>query len=148
MRVTSKPFPEAGRKAIGMAKKSVLSIGLNPSLIDFSEPAYAMFPGMTADKVMAGLNADKARLTELGYDVELCLVDFGETAETVVNKCLSGNAYDCIVIGAGVRLVAKNTPLFEKLINAAHQHAPQAKLCFNTNPTDTADAVRRWIGPA
>jgi hypothetical protein len=132
---------------MGMAKKSVLSIGLNPSLIDFTEPAYAMFPGMTADKVMAGLNADKARLNELGYDLELCLVDFGATAEAVVKERLQGKAYDCIMIGAGVRLVAKNTPLFEKLINAVHEHAPPAKLCFNTNPTDTADAVRRWIAP-
>jgi hypothetical protein len=31
--------------------------------------------------------------------------------------------------------------LFEKLINMVHEHAPQAKLCFNTKPSGTAQAV-------
>ncbi len=35
--------------------------------------------------------------------------------------------------------------LFEKLVNVVHEHAPQAKLCFNTKPSDTAEAVRRWL---
>src|SRR3974377_2398908 len=35
--------------------------------------------------------------------------------------------------------------LFEKLINVVHKHAPQAKLCFNTLPSDTAAAVKRWL---
>jgi hypothetical protein len=53
--------------------------------------------------------------------------------------------YDCILIGAGIRLIAQNTPLFEKLVNVVHEHAPQAKLCFNTRPDDTAAAVQRWV---
>jgi hypothetical protein len=35
--------------------------------------------------------------------------------------------------------------LFEKLINVVHQNAPTAKLCFNTKPSDTAEAVQRWV---
>ena len=128
-----------------MAKPIVLSVGLEPTLINFSDPAYDAFPGMTAEKVMAGLNRDIATLTDLGYDAELCLVDFGETAAAVLQEQLGKRAYDCIVIGAGVRLIAKNTPLFEKLINVVHQHAPAARLCFNTKPDDTADAVQRWF---
>jgi hypothetical protein len=31
------------------------------------------------------------------------------------------------------------------LINVVHQHAPHAKLCFNTLPGDTAAAVKRWV---
>ena len=54
-----------------MTEVSVLMVGLQPDLIDFSDPAYAAFPGMTAEKVMAGLNADQARLTSLGYDTSL-----------------------------------------------------------------------------
>jgi len=34
--------------------------------------------------------------------------------------------------------------LFEKLINLVHEHAPGAKICFNTTPADTAEAVQRW----
>jgi hypothetical protein len=36
-------------------------------------------------------------------------------------------------------------PLFEKLINVVHECAPHAMLCFNTKPTDTAEAVLRWV---
>ena len=35
--------------------------------------------------------------------------------------------------------------LFEKLINVVHEHAPQARLCFNQLPSDIAEAVKRWV---
>lgn len=128
-----------------MSKKSVLVIGLEPSLIDFSDPAYGAYPGLDAAKVRAALDADEAHLRALGYDARLCLTDFGETAEAVVRARLEERPYDCVLIGAGVRLIPQNTPLFETLINAVHRHAPRAKLCFNTRPDDTAAAVQRWI---
>ncbi len=124
-------------------KKSVLVIGLDPSLIDFSQPGYA--PGMDAKKVLAGLKSSEDELTRLGYSVQMCLTDFGETAEAVVQRVLKQKPFDCILIGAGVRSNPSNFILFEKLINVVHEHAPQAKLCFNTLPTDTAAAVKRWI---
>src|SRR4029078_10945099 len=62
--------------------KSVLVIGLDPTLIDFSQPGY--MPGMTASKVLAGLKSCEEELTGLGYSVEMCMTDFGETAEAVV----------------------------------------------------------------
>jgi hypothetical protein len=123
-------------------------LGLEPSLIDFSQPAYANYPGLDAQKVRAGLEADEAELNGLGYDAELCLTDFGETAEAVVRERLDEKTFDCVMFGAGVRLIVENTPLFEKLINVVHAHAPRAKLCFNTRPTDTADAVRRCLPTA
>ena len=52
--------------------------------------------------------------------------------------------FDAVLIGAGVRTAPDHFLLFEKLINAVHRHAPQAAICFNTNPTDTAAAVQRW----
>jgi len=130
-----------------MSKTTVMILGLEPSLIDFSQAVYAAYPGLDAQKVRSGLEADEAELNELGYDAELCLTDFGETAEVVVRKRLEEKMFECIMIGAGVRLIADNTPLFEKLINVVHAHAPRAKLCFNTRPTDTAAAVRRWFPP-
>ena len=126
-------------------KKSVLVIGLQPTLIDFSAPDYAAFPGLDAAKVLAALKADEERLNSLGYDVQMCLTDFGETAEAVAIDHLKRKRFDCVLIGAGVRTIPKNFILFEKLINVVHEHAPQAKLCFNTKPSDTAEAVQRWI---
>ena len=121
--------------------KSVLLIGLDPTLIDFSQPGYP--PGMTAEKVFAGLKACEGELTGLGYSVEMCYTDFGETAEAVVRNHLGQKRFNCIMIGAGVRAVPANFLLFEKLINVVHEHAPQARLCFNTVPSDTAAAVQR-----
>jgi hypothetical protein len=33
------------------------------------------------------------------------------------------------------------------VLNLVHALAPNARICFNTNPGDTAEAVRRWIEP-
>ena len=123
--------------------KSVLIIGLNPELIDFSKPGYA--PGMNAAKVMAGLKSSEEELTGLGYDVQMCLTDFGETAEVVLQNKLQLQQFDCVLIGAGVRSNPNNFLLFEKMINVVHKYAPMAKLCLNTLPSDTAAAVKRWL---
>jgi hypothetical protein len=123
--------------------KSVLVVGLDPALIDFSKPGYP--PGMDAAKVMAGLKSSKEELTRLGYDMQMCLTDFGETAEAVLRGRLEQEQFNCILIGAGVRTNPNNFLLFEKLVNVAHEHAPQARLCFNTLPSDAAAAVQRWL---
>lgn len=124
-------------------KKSVLVVGLDPTLIDFSDPGYP--PGMSTAKVLAGIKSSEEELTRLGYSVQTCLTDFGETAEAVVQKQLKQNRFDCVLIGAGVRTVPSNFLLFEKLVNVVHEGAPQAKLCFNQLPSDIAEAVQRWL---
>jgi hypothetical protein len=125
------------------AEKSVLVIGLDPTLIDFSKPGYA--PGMDAAKVLAGLKQSEEELTGLAYSVQMCLTDFGETAEAVLRSKLKVKRFDCVLIGAGVRANPDNFILFEKLLNVVHEHAPQARICFNTLPNDTAAAVKRWL---
>src|SRR5262249_23192687 len=125
-------------------ENSVLLIGLEPTLIDFSQPGYAD-TGLDATKVLAGLKSGEDELTRLGYSVQMCLTDFGETAEAVVQSQLKQKRFDCILIGAGIRTIPSNFLLFEKLVNVVHEHAPQAKLCFNTKPSDAAAAVQRWL---
>src|SRR3954453_4458310 len=116
-------------------QKCVLLIGIDPTLVKFN-PAG----GRTAQQVTAAGASANERLNALGYDVQNCVVDLGETAEAVVLKTLVEHTFDCIMIGGGILALPENTPLFEKIINAVHQHAPSAKLCFNTNPNDTVDA--------
>jgi hypothetical protein len=124
-------------------KKSVLVVGLDPRLIDFSQPGYP--PGMSAEKVFAGIKSSEEMLTGLGYNVQTCLTDFGETAEAVVESDLKQKPWDCVMIGAGVRTVPSNFLLFEKLVNVVHEHAPQAKMCFNELPADIGESVKRWM---
>ncbi|MBP1695070.1 MAG: hypothetical protein H6Q41_258 [Deltaproteobacteria bacterium] len=64
------------------AKKRVLVIGLEPTLVD-----YSLFPDLNAEKVLTALKADQANLNALGYDVQLCLIDLGRTAEAVESEC-------------------------------------------------------------
>jgi hypothetical protein len=49
------------------------------------------------------------------------------------------------VIGAGVRANPKYFLLFEKLLNVVHDLAPKSRIAFNTKPTDTVEAVGRWL---
>jgi len=58
---------------------------------------------------------------------------------------LSATIYNCIVIGAGVRLPPKNLLLFEIIVNNVHKAAPNTAIAFNTVPQDSADAAARWL---
>ena len=122
-----------------MTKTQVLVIGLEPNLVDFST-----MPEMNAEKVRAGLEVEQAKLTALGYEVELCLTDLGETAAAVVAQKLVEKPFDCVVIGAGIRTIPTYFLLFEQLVNVVHRAAPGARICFNTKPSDTAESVQRW----
>ena len=84
------------------------------------------------------------RLRQLGFDVDKCLVDLGETAEAVVAQHLDSCAFDCVMIGAGLR-APQCLLLFERLLNLVHARAPQARICFNATAADTVEAVQRWI---
>ena len=131
------------RKEENMAKKKVLLIGIDPKLID---PNLSTATGWDANRVRAAAQDTNKRLMDLGYEVQGCLVDLGETAESVISDTLSREKFDCIMVGAGIRALPQHTLLFEKIINTIHQKAPpSSKICFNTNPSDTAEAVLRWI---
>ncbi|MGZ3865183.1 MAG: hypothetical protein ACXVNR_01925, partial [Bacteroidia bacterium] len=82
-------------------------------------------------------------LNEMGYEADLCWTDFGQTAANVLEKKIKQLAFDIVLIGAGIRVPEKNFLLFEELLNTIHEHAPKAKICFNTNPGDTIAAVER-----
>jgi hypothetical protein len=68
-----------------------------------------------------------------------------ETAGPTVERHLASKSYDCVVIGAGVRLPPRGLALFEAVINAVHKAAPGAAIAFNTTPGDSADAAARWL---
>src|SRR6516164_11396963 len=126
-----------------VAKAHVLLVGLDLDIVDYSK---SPMPGLTPAKVRSAVEGDKAKLEAIGYSVKSLYVDDGKTAEAALTAELSSGSYDCIMVGAGLRIVPPYFLLFEKLINAIHRHASAStKLCFNTNPADTADAVQRWV---
>ena len=121
-------------------KASVVLIGWNPEVVDYSK-----WPGLTPEKLIAALEADRDELNQLGYEASLLFINDAETAYDEVINNLNENDYDCVLIGAGVRTVAEHFIVFERLVNAVHESAAGAKICFNTNPGDTAEAVQRWV---
>ena len=68
-----------------------------------------------------------------------------ESIVPTIKRCLAGDVYDCVVIGAGVRLPPNRLVLFEAVVNAIHRAAPQATIAFNTRPEDSVAAAARWI---
>ncbi|OOG77777.1 hypothetical protein [Flavobacterium sp. A45] len=126
-------------------KKTVLVIGIDPSLIDFTTPEFAAMPGLTAEKVEMGIKNSITQLNEIGYDAHLCWTDFGATAIDVIKKQLQEKHFDCVLIGAGIRKPESTFLFFEKAINVILEFSPKSKICFNTNPMDTVAAVQRWI---
>ena len=125
-----------------MTARAVFAIGIDPALLDFSG-----HPQLTSELVRSYIDAELQRLREQGYDVTSCLIDLGETAEQVAAAALASGSFDCVVIGAGLRVPPERMLLFEKVLNLVHRLAPRASICFNTTPADTAEAVRRWIDP-
>lgn len=123
--------------------KRVLLIGLDPATVDFSDPALP--PGMTVEKIHAGVKVAMADFTERGWHAEVCFINPDQTAVPTVERCLAGDVYDCAVIGAGVRLPPNRLFLFEAVVNAIHRAAPQAAIAFNTRPEDSGAAAARWI---
>lgn len=126
-----------------MAKKKVLLIGIDSKLID---PNLSTATGWDANRVRAAAQDANKRLVELGYELQSCLLDPRGTDESVVSDTLSREKFDCIMVGAGVRVLSQNTILFEKIMNTIHQKAPpSSKICFNSNPADTVEAILRWV---
>jgi hypothetical protein len=123
--------------------KRVLFIGFDPATVDFSDPALP--PGMTLEKIQAGIDVALADIVARGWDPQLCLIKPDETALPTVESRLARETYDCVVVGAGVRLPPSRLVLFEALVNAVHNGAPQAAIAFNTRPEDSGAAAARWI---
>jgi hypothetical protein len=121
----------------------VILLGYDPQAVDFSDPALP--PGMTAQKVHAGIEVAMKQFASRGWDADVGLFRPDETAGPNVERLLASKSYDCVVIGAGVRLSSRLLPVFEAVINAVHKAAPHAKVAFNTRPDDSADAAARWL---
>ena len=121
----------------------ILLVGWDPDTVDFSDPALP--PGMTAEKIRAGVAVALKQFAERGWEADVGYIRPDETAGPAAERLLASTTYDCVVIGAGVRLPPRHLVLFEALINVVHKMAPGAAIAFNTRPEDSADAAARWL---
>jgi hypothetical protein len=123
--------------------KKILIIGMNPKTIDFTNPELPK--GLTIDIIEKGTKATLERLFSIGYDAQLFLIDTGETDLNNLAKQLKENNYDGVVVGNGIRGIKSNFILFEQIINVVHSNSSNSKIIFNSLPTDTEEAIKRWL---
>ena len=83
----------------------VLLVGLQPEAVDYSDAALP--PGMDAKKIQAGIEQGLKTITDRGWQADTCLIQPDATAGPAVEQRLGATTYDCVVIGAGVRLPPK-----------------------------------------
>src|SRR3954462_13083638 len=100
----------------------VLLVGYDPETVDFSDPALP--PGMTVEKVHAGIAVAQKQFAERGWEGDIGMIRPDESAGAEVERLVSAKSYDCVVIGAGVRLPPKGLALFEVVINSIRKAAP------------------------
>lgn len=123
--------------------KKVLLVGLHPDVVD-----YAKWPDLTPEKLARGLEAERSHLSDLGLNATWTLIRDGETGAQTLKEQLTKETYDVALIVAGVGKDEDHFLVFERLVNIIHEHAPQARIAFNTNPFDTAAAIQRWTQAA
>ena len=123
--------------------KRVLLVGYDPASVDFSDPALP--PGMTIEKINAGVQMALEKMTDNGWDAEVFFIQPDQTAGPALERHLGLKGYDCVVIGAGVRLPPKSLGIFEVLVNTIRKVSPASAIAFNSRPEDSADAAGRWI---
>jgi len=120
----------------------LLYIGYEPDTVDYSDPALP--PGLNADKIRAGNAIALKQFADRGWEAEMFFIRPDGTAGSSVERQLRAKSYDCVVIGAGVRMPRRLRD-FEAVINAVHKGAPKAAIAFNTQPEDSAEAAGRWL---
>ena len=122
---------------------SVLLIGYAPDAVDFKDPAAP--PGLDEEKVAKGIEEDLRRMHERGWRAEHLPIRFdGAIRKTVIDH-LRERRYDCIVIGAGVRMTEHHIPELEQVVSAVREGAPTTPIAFNSKPTDSLEAAARRL---
>jgi len=122
----------------------ILFVGQQPESVDFSDPSLP--PGLDARVVHAGIAAAVRDIQARGWHVDPCMITPDAAGRAMLEQALAGAAYDCVVIGGGLRVPPKGLVLFEQVVNIVHRAAPAAAIAFNTRPEDTADAAARQLG--
>ncbi|GBR05690.1 hypothetical protein [Acetobacter oeni] len=121
----------------------ILFVGQKPETVDFSDPALP--PGFAANKINAGIAIAVEKIRERGWQGDTCMITPDAAGGAMLEAALRGAAYDCVVIGGGLRLPPKSLGLFEMVVNLVHKGASTAAIAFNTRPEDTAEAAARQL---
>lgn len=121
-----------------MSGIAVLVIGFDP----------AALPGHDAASSAPAFEYARAVAEQEGVELAECLVGLDGSAESQIVEAVGQKAWDCVVIGGGIRKPEPARVFFERVVNLTRQHAPGAAIAFNTSPADTVEAAKRALGHA
>lgn len=121
----------------------ILFVGQKPDTVDFTDPALP--PGFDATKIEAGIAVGLAQIAARGWHGDPCMITPDAAGLAMLRDALSRASYDCVVVGAGLRMPPRGLAFFEDVVNVIHKTAPHAAIAFNTRPEDTADAAARQL---
>ncbi|MDR3488241.1 MAG: hypothetical protein P4M05_25510 [Bradyrhizobium sp.] len=107
---------------------------------------FASSTGFNAEKINAGIALGVTKIEEQGWQRDTRMITPDAAGSTLLEEALKAAAFDCVVIGGGLRLPPTSLVLFETVVNIVHKFAPNAAIAFNTRPEDTADAAARQLG--
>jgi hypothetical protein len=122
---------------------NVLMIGLKAEAVDLSDPRLP--PGTTHAMIDHAIDAAIEAMRARGWRAEHCAILADDSAEATIASSLADGPWDCIVIGAGVRVPAENLFLLERVLNAVRLGAPDTPVAFNVRLDDSAAAAQRWL---
>jgi hypothetical protein len=127
-----------GQMMMERAAPVVLVIGLDP---------YRVPGPWDPTPVAVAIEESVRRFADGGIDARNCLIglDGSDDIEAVVATALRERAWECVLIGGGIRKNEEQLELFELVINLVRQHAPDAAIAFNRDLTDIVDAVVRRL---
>jgi hypothetical protein len=123
---------------------SILIVGQDPDSIEAGD----LPPGITPARIRSGLDAARSALQARAHDAQIVWTTSVDRIAGELAEAVRGRRYDVIVIGAGLRTLPPMARHFELLMNAIRQHAPNARLAFNSKPDDTAEAAERQLDGA
>jgi hypothetical protein len=120
------------------SQSRVLVIGLDPRRV----------PGpWDPEPVVARIETGMAVFADRGVSARACLIglDGSDDIEAVVTDALRADAWNCVVIGGGIRHADDQVEVLELVVNAVRTHAPDATIAFNDAPETTWQAAARWL---
>ena len=124
----------------------VLVIGYSPDAVDFTDPAIP--PGLNEALVADGIRRDLQLMQDKGWEAEHLPIRADNSLRADISNRLASKSYDCIVIGAGVRMTTKHVAEFEQVIDAVRRGAPHTPIAFNSSPDSSGEAAARCLSSA
>lgn len=125
----------------GPVRGRTLFVGIAPQAFEPGDLPDGLTPEILAARIEAGQSA----LEEAGIDAEHCMIGKDpDEAEAMLREAFGRETFPLAMIGAGIRALVEHTLLFERIVNVLIELNPSIRLCFNTSPEDTINAIRRW----